>query len=409
MTDEYDVLIVGGGMVGAALGCCLGGGDFRVAIVESVYPPAYRPNQEMDLRVSALSVSSQTVMETVGAWQGVVSRRYCPFKRMRVWETTGDAEFRADDISRPQLGHIVENRVIQLAFLEQIEQFENIDLFCPVATRKIIYGGNGSSVELEDGRVLSSRLLVAADGGHSRVRQVSGIGVTAWDYRQHALVISVETEDGQQDMTWQRFVPSGPQAFLPLPGHHASLVWYNSPDEIRRLSGVTDDVLLAELQREFPDCLGGLRRIVGRGSFPLKRQHAQDYVKPGVALIGDAAHTINPLAGQGVNIGFMDAAALAEVIISAAMQNYDFADVSVLLEYEKSRRRDNLLMMTTMDLFYRVFSNPHLPVKVFRNLGLGLAERLGPAKKRVMRYAMGLEGNLPKLARGVALLDSSGI
>jgi 2-octaprenyl-3-methyl-6-methoxy-1,4-benzoquinol hydroxylase len=409
MTDEYDVLIVGGGMVGAALGCCLGGGDFRVAIVESVYPPAYRPNQEMDLRVSALSVSSQTVMETVGAWQGVVSRRYCPFKRMRVWETTGDAEFRADDIARPQLGHIVENRVIQLAFLEQIEQFENIDLFCPVATRKIIYEGNGSSVELEDGRVLSGRLLVAADGGHSRVRQVSGIGVTAWDYRQHALVISVETEDGQQDMTWQRFVPSGPQAFLPLPGHHASLVWYNSPDEIRRLGGVSDDVLLAELRREFPDCLGGLRRIVGRGSFPLKRQHAQDYVKPGVALIGDAAHTINPLAGQGVNIGFMDAAALAEVIISAAMQNYDFADVSVLLEYEKSRRRDNLLMMTTMDLFYRVFSNPHLPVKVFRNLGLGLAERLAPAKKRVMRYAMGLEGNLPKLARGVALLDSSGI
>jgi 2-octaprenyl-3-methyl-6-methoxy-1,4-benzoquinol hydroxylase len=409
MTDEYDVLIVGGGMVGAALGCCLGGGDFRVAIVESVYPSAYRPNQEMDLRVSALSVSSQTVMETVGAWQGVVSRRYCPFKRMRVWETTGDAEFRADDIARPQLGHIVENRVIQLAFLEQIEQFENIDLFCPVATRKIIYEGNGSSVELEDGRVLSGRLLVAADGGHSRVRQVSGIGVTAWDYRQHALVISVETEDGQQDMTWQRFVPSGPQAFLPLPGHHASLVWYNSPDEIRRLGGVSDDVLLAELRREFPDCLGGLRRIVGRGSFPLKRQHAQDYVKPGVALIGDAAHTINPLAGQGVNIGFMDAAALAEVIISAAMQNYDFADVSVLLEYEKSRRRDNLLMMTTMDLFYRVFSNPHLPVKVFRNLGLGLAERLAPAKKRVMRYAMGLEGNLPKLARGVALLDSSGI
>ena len=409
MTDEYDVLIVGGGMVGSALGCCLGGGDLRVAIVEGVCPSAYRPNQEMDLRVSALSVSSQTVMETVGAWQGVMSRRYCPFKRMRVWETTGDAEFRADDIGRPQLGHIVENRVIQLAFLEQIEQFENIDLFCPAATRKIIYGENGSSVELEDGRVLSGRLLVAADGGQSRVRQVSGIGVTAWDYRQHALVISVETEDGQQDMTWQRFVPSGPQAFLPLPGHHASLVWYNSPDEIRRLGGVSDDVLLSELRREFPDCLGGLRRIVGRASFPLKRQHAQDYVKPGLALIGDAAHTINPLAGQGVNIGFMDAAALAEVIISATVQGYDFGNVSVLLEYEKSRRRDNLLMMTTMDLFYRVFSNPHLPVKVFRNLGLGLAERLGPAKKRVMRYAMGLEGNLPKLARGEALLNSSGI
>ncbi|MGH8547190.1 MAG: UbiH/UbiF/VisC/COQ6 family ubiquinone biosynthesis hydroxylase [Methylococcales bacterium] len=405
MKQAVDVLIVGGGMVGAALACCLGNTGLEVAIVEETRPPAYDPGGDFDLRVSALNIASRVIMETVGAWQGVASRRLCPFRRMRVWEKSGAIEFCSDDIQRPELGYIAENRVIQLAFLERIEGLSNVRLICPVATRKIRYDANDSGVELEDGRQISARLLVAADGGQSRVRQVSGIGISAWDYRQHALVISVETAYTQQDITWQRFVPSGPQAFLPLPGPHASLVWYHSPDEIRRLSALPDLDLLAELESAFPDCLGGIRRISGRASFPLKRQHAQEYVKPGLALIGDAAHMINPLAGQGVNIGFMDAAALAEVVVAAASKGRDIGSLAVLREYEKKRRRENLLMMTTMDLFYRVFSNEIGPLKIFRNLGLGLADRLSPAKKLVMRYAMGLEGNLPKLARGRTLLD----
>lgn len=405
MKQEVDVLIVGGGMVGAALGCCLGGSDLSVAIVEATRPPAYEPEQAFDLRVSALSIASQLTMETVGAWQGVASRRLCPFRRMRVWESAGETEFCAADINQALLGHIVENRVIQLAFLERIENLSNVRLFCPVSTRKIRYDAHGSSVELDDGSEISARLLIAADGGHSRVRQVSGIGVTAWDYRQHALVISVQTAYAQQDITWQRFVPHGPQAFLPLPGPHASLVWYHDADEIRRLGSLPDADLLAELQSAFPDCLGKVLRIDGRAGFPLQRMHAQDYVKPGLALIGDAAHMINPLAGQGANIGFMDAATLAEVIVTAANKGRDIATLAVLREYEKKRRRENLLMMTTTDLFYRVFSNDHLPLKIFRNAGLGLAQRLSPAKKWVMRYAMGLEGNLPKLARGQSLVD----
>ncbi|MGH8558414.1 MAG: UbiH/UbiF/VisC/COQ6 family ubiquinone biosynthesis hydroxylase [Methylococcales bacterium] len=405
MKQEVDVLIVGGGMVGAALGCCLGGTDLSVAVVEGARPPEYDPAQAFDLRVSALSIASRVIMETVGAWPGIASRRLCPFRRMRVWENNGETEFCADEIQTAQLGYIVENRLIQLAFLERVESLSNVQLFCPVATRKIRYDTNGSSVELEDGSQISARLLVAADGGQSRVRQLSGIGVTAWDYRQHALVISVETAYAQQDITWQRFVPQGPQAFLPLPGPHASLVWYHSPDEIRRLNSLDDEDLLAELERAFPDCLGEIRRVAGRASFPLRRQHAQDYVKHGLALIGDAAHIINPLAGQGVNIGFMGAAALAEVIVAAARKGRDIASLAILREYEKKRRRENLLMMTTTELFYRIFSNDHLPVKIFRNLGLGLANRLSPAKKLVMRYAIGLEGNLPKLARGRALLD----
>ncbi len=405
MRHEVDVLVVGGGMVGAALGCCLGNSGLQVAIIEETLPPSYEPAQEFDLRVSALSVASRTIMESVGAWTGLASRRFCPFRRMRVWERSGATEFCADDIQRPHLGYIVENRLIQLAFLERIESLDNILLFGPVAVRGIRYDADGSCVELEDGRQISTRLLVGADGGQSRVRQVAGIGVTAWDYRQHALVISVETAYPQQDITWQRFVTSGPQAFLPLPGPHASLVWYHAPDEIRRLRALADAELLAELTRAFPDRLGEIRRIAARASFPLKRQHAQDYVKPGLALIGDAAHMINPLAGQGVNIGFMDSAALAEVLVAAAKDGRDIGSLAVLRQYEKQRRRENLLMMTVMDLFYRVFSNEQLPLKVFRNLGLGLADRLGPAKKLVMRYAMGLEGNLPKLARGRTLID----
>jgi len=276
---------------------------------------------------------------------------------------------------------------------------------CPASINKINYvAEKPSELTLDDGRILSAKLLVAADGGQSRVRQVVGLGVTSWDYNQHALVIYIETAYGQQDITWQRFVPSGPQAFLPLTGHYASIVWYNSPDEVRRLKALSNNDLMSELTATFPDCLGKVSAILGTASFPLKRQHAQSYVKPGVVLVGDAAHMINPLAGQGVNIGLLDAAALAEVLIEANRQGLELGDLAVLRRYEKMRRNENLKMMTVMDVFYRVFSNQLLPVKILRNLGLGLAERILPAKNKVMRSAMGLEGNLPKLARGKSIV-----
>jgi 2-octaprenyl-3-methyl-6-methoxy-1,4-benzoquinol hydroxylase len=274
----------------------------------------------------------------------------------------------------------------------------------PQSINKIEYSGNASKLLLSDGKILNAKVLVAADGGHSRVRQTVGLGVTSWDYNQHALVIYIETAYGQQDITWQRFVPSGPQAFLPLTGNYASLVWYNSPDEVRRLQGLSLDNLKTELLNAFPKCLGEVAQILGVVSFPLKRQHAQHYVKQGIALVGDAAHMINPLAGQGVNIGLLDAAALAEVLIKASQQGKDIADVNVLHHYEKQRRNENLKMMTVMDVFYRFFSNDILPVKLLRNLGLGFAQHITPVRNKVMKAAMGLEGKLPKLARGERLI-----
>lgn len=388
-------------MVGAAVACSLGGSSLKAAVIESSPPPPFAPGQPHDLRVSALSIASQKILETVGAWEGVVNRRFCPFRRMRVWETTGDTEFCSDDINYPELGYIVENRVTQLALLDRLQDFDNVELICPASIKKINYAvGKASEVELEDGRLLSAKVLVAADGGQSRVRQTVGLGVTSWDYQQHALVIYIETAYGQQDITWQRFLPSGPQAFLPLTGNFGSIVWYNSPDEVNRLKDLSHEALRDELVAAFPDCLGKVNSVLGVASFPLKRQHAQNYVKPGVALVGDAAHMINPLAGQGVNIGLLDAAALAEVLIDAAKNGLETGGLTVLKRYEQLRRNENLKMMTVMDLFYRVFSNEMLPVKFIRNLGLGLAERIMPAKNKVMRNAMGLEGNLPKLARG---------
>ena len=404
MNEHYDVVIVGGGMVGATLGCGLGASRLRVAVLEDAPPPAFDAEQPHDLRVSAVSIASASIIKTIGAWQGIASRRFCPFRRMRVWEDKGDVEFRSEDINESVLGYIVENRIIQLALLDRLQAFDNVDFLCPVKTQSIDYTAGQSSLTLEDGRTITARLLVAADGGFSRVRQAAGMGVHTWDYEQHALVLTVATGYGQQDITWQKFTSTGPLAFLPLDGPNASLVWYNKPEEVKRLKALPDEALLKELLATFPPVLGDITSIVSRGSFPLRRQHAQSYVKEGVALIGDAAHMIHPLAGQGVNIGLLDAAALAQVLVAAKQASKDIGAASVLQEYEKMRRQNNLLMMTTMDMFYRVFGNSQLPLKLLRNIGLGLAERIAPAKKLAMKYAMGLGGQLPKLARGEGIV-----
>ncbi|WP_415878348.1 FAD-dependent monooxygenase [Methylomonas sp. TEB] len=404
MKEQFDVVIVGGGMVGAAVACCLGGSELKVAVIEAQVPEAFSSAQPHDLRVSALSIASKNILEAVGAWEGVTSRRYCPFKRMRVWETAGDTTFNSDDIRYPELGYIVENRITQLALLDRLPSFDNIELLMPQTIAKINYDGHESELVLADGRVLQAKLLVAADGGQSRVRQAVGLGVTSWDYNQHALVIYIETAYPQQDITWQRFVSSGPQAFLPLTDNYGSIVWYQSPDEVRRLQALSYEQLRDELVAAFPNCLGEVKQVLGVASFPLKRQHAQSYVKQGVALVGDAAHMINPLAGQGVNIGLLDAAALAETLVDAHKRGKSIADLAVLQRYESMRRNENLKMMTLMDVFYRSFSNDILPIKLLRNLGLGLAQRITPARNKAMKAAMGLEGRLPKLARGERLL-----
>ncbi|GGO76887.1 2-octaprenyl-3-methyl-6-methoxy-1,4-benzoquinol hydroxylase [Marinobacterium nitratireducens] len=405
MKSRYDILIVGGGMVGATLACALGNSELSVAVLERDFPPPFDTGQPYDLRVSALSAASRNILQAVGAWDGIRSRRLCPYQRMKVWEADDEraaTEFRAEEIGCEALGHIVENRIIQLALIERLKAFDNVDLICPSQTELIEYAPGSSLVRLADGREIVARLLVAADGGQSRVREAAGIGVHQWDYDQHALVASVETAYGQQDITWQQFTPTGPLAFLPLGGNHASLVWYARPDQVKRLMALDETAFLDELHAAFPQCLGRIERLVARGFFPLRRQHALQYVTDGVALVGDAAHMIHPLAGQGVNIGLLDAAALAETLLDAQAAGERIDERQVLHRYEQARRNHNLLMMQVMDSFYRVFSNDSLPLRLLRNVGLGLAEHAGPIKRKVIRLAMGLDGNLPRLAVGAA-------
>lgn len=410
MAERFDVIVIGGGMVGGTLGCALGLAGFRVAVVDARPAPPFAPEQPFDLRVSAVSRASQHVFEALGAWSGMAAMRACPFRRMRVWDQQGAGEtlFDSSAAGEPMLGHIVENRVIQLALTARMQELEPVSHFCPVEIAALRMDVEDVGVTLADGRELRGALLVGADGANSMVRQHGGIDFDGWAYDQHALVASVATRLPQQDITWQRFTPDGPQAFLPLPGPHASLVWYQAPDEIQRLKGLADQDFQAALEAAFPGELGGIREVLARASFPLRRMHAEAYVQPRLALVGDAAHTIHPLAGQGVNLGIMDAAVLAEELACARQEGDDPGSIRWLRRYERRRRPDNLAMMTVMDGFHFGFTPKAPPLRWMRNAGMTLAGRITPVNRLLMRYAMGLAGDVPALARGEVPVQEPG-
>ena len=385
--EQYDVIVAGGGMVGAATAIGLAQQGLDVAVIEGYAPQPFMLAQAMDLRVSAISPRSVALLEQLGAWQSVMAMRLCPFKRLETWEHSEcRTRFNADEMHLQQLGYIVENRVLQLALWQQFEQYDNITLLCPATMVAATAIDDGYQIELDDGSLLNCGLLIGADGANSQVRQQVNIGITAWDYRQHCMLINITTALPQQDITWQQFTPAGPRSFLPLPGHQGSLVWYDSPARIRQLSAMPAAQLQAEIMATFPSELGEFT-VLNHGSFPLTRRHAQTYYKPNVVLLGDAAHTINPLAGQGVNLGFKDVACLIDKISQAGGE---WQQPHVLGNYERCRRPDNLIMQTGMDFFYSTFSNNIGPLKLLRNVGLRAADHTGVIKKHVLKYAMGI-------------------
>ena len=385
--EQYDVIVAGGGMVGAAAAIGLAQQGLDVAVIDGYAPQPFMSAQAMDLRVSAISPRSVVLLEQLGAWQTVTAMRLCPFKRLETWEHPEcRTRFNADEMQLPQLGYIVENRVIQLALWQQFEYYDNITLLCPTTMVAATAVDDGYQIELDDGSLLNCGLLIGADGANSQVRQQANIGITAWDYRQHCMLINIATTLPQQDITWQQFTPAGPRSFLPLPGHQGSLVWYDSPARIRQLSAMPAAQLHAEIVATFPPELGEFT-VLNHGSFPLTRRHAQTYYKPNVVLLGDAAHTINPLAGQGVNLGFKDVACLLEKISQAGN---DWQQPQVLAHYERCRRPDNLIMQTGMDFFYATFSNNIGPLKLLRNASLRVADHTGAIKKQLLKYAMGI-------------------
>lgn len=402
---QADLIIVGAGMVGSALALALEHSGLEILVVDggplSVKP--FDAHGAFEPRVSALSAASQRILERLGVWEGIAARRTSPYRDMQVWDGsgTGSVHFSAASVHAEVLGHIVENRVVQDALLERLHDGQ-IGLLGNARLEQLRRSGDGWLLTLADGRQLRAPLLVAADGANSAVRRLAGFATREWDYLHHAIVTSVRCERPHQLTAWQRFTDDGPLAFLPLnrqgDEHWCSIVWSTVPTEAERLMALNDEAFRHELGKAFEWRLGPVTATDPRVCIPLRQRHAKRYVESGLALIGDAAHSIHPLAGQGVNLGFLDAAVLAEVLVHALQRGEQPNDVRVLSRYERRRMPHNLAMMAAMEGFERLFQADPLPIRLLRNSGLNWIDELPDAKAIFVRRALGLVGDLPELA-----------
>lgn len=393
MKTEFDMIVIGGGMIGAAMAVGLAKQGFKLALIEKNKLPTFIPGSAYDLRISAISQGSIQLLEKLGVWESISSIRTCPYTTLETWEIEGfNTTFSAAELGLSKLGDMVENNVIQIALWQALSKFQNCKQ--AVGFEKIFAKREDENwiIQIDD-QIFSAPILIAADGANSQVRQWAGIGLTSWQYRQHCLLATISTEESASPTTWQQFYPTGPRAFLPLSGKNGCIVWYDAPQRIEELKHLSAEKLTQAIKQHFPPRLEkelGNIQVQSSGAFPLVRQHAQEYVQNGVVLIGDAAHTINPLAGQGVNLGFKDVKVLLEVFEQAVKKGENLADEQVLKRYEQKRKPDNLLMQTGMDIFYKAFKTELLPLKIARNLGFILAEKITPVKKQALKYAIGL-------------------
>lgn len=403
---QADLIIVGAGMVGSALALALKDSGLDILLIDGS-PLSVKPfdaEAAFEPRVSALSAASQRILDRLGAWPGVVARRASPYGEMQVWDGTGTGaiHFSAASVHADVLGHIVENRVVQDALLEPLHD-SGIGLMPNARLEHLRHSGDDWLLTLVDGRQLRAPLVIAADGANSAVRRLAGCATREWDYLHHAIVTSVRCEQPHRRTAWQRFTDDGPLAFLPLDRqgdeHWCSIVWSVTPEEAERLMALDDEAFCIALGEAFEHRLGRVEHSDPRLCIPLRQRHAKRYVEPGLALIGDAAHTIHPLAGQGVNLGFLDAAVLAEVLLHAHARGERLADEKVLSRFERRRMPYNLGMMAAMEGFERLFQADPLPLRWLRNAGLRWVNQQPEAKALFVRQALGLSGDLPDLAR----------
>ena len=404
-----EVVIVGAGMVGAALACLLGEAGVEVALVdarEALLDPEAVGRGQPAMRVSALTPVSQRLLERLGAWEWMAARRVSPYRHMQVWDAEGSGEvsFSADQAGVPILGHIVENDVTLAALERRLRALPSVQLVLGGRVAGLEAAeGEARRVGLADGRCLVAPLVVAADGARSPLRELAGIETRERDTGHRAVVTTVRVARAHGEVARQAFLPTGPLAFLPLclegESHYCSIVWSTSPEEAERLQGLSPEALGQALAAAIDHRLGEVTVVERTVAFPLVQRHAERYVLPGLALVGDAAHSIHPLAGQGVNLGLMDAAVLAEELLAARRRGVGLGNERWLGRYARRRRADNAGMLALMDGFRLLFGARHPALALARNLGMSGVDRLTPVKRLLLQQATGHRGRLPLSCR----------
>lgn len=395
---SLDAVVAGGGVVGAATALMLAREGLSVALVEPRHPPAWTP-QARDLRVYAFAPDNARLMEDLGVWAAVRDARVQPYRRMRVWDAAGGnaLEFDADSLGQPQLGWIVENALLVDRLWAALPT-AGVRMHCPARIEAMQQDEAGVQLQLDDGLQLRARFAVAADGAKSALRGLAGIGCTRHDYAQRGLVGFIATAQPHQDTCWQRFLATGPLAVLPfngdgdeaLQGHISSIVWTLPEAEAVRLLDVDEAAFNAELSAAFGGELGAMRLLSARAAFPLQRQLAETYARGHVILMGDAAHAVHPLAGQGVNLGLRDVSALRDMIRVAAARNSDPLSTTRLARWARTRRSESVVAAHAFDAINRAYSNDALWPTLLRGHALGIAGKLPPLSRALWRHAAGI-------------------
>jgi 2-polyprenylphenol 6-hydroxylase len=405
---DFDITIVGGGMVGASLACLLGNSDLRILLLDRMAfddskIPYNQDGSTFDPRVSAITNASRALFIKLGIWQEIEAARCCPYHHMRVWdaEGTGSIEFAAEDINQLELGTIVENSLILAALFKHLRQQKNLCIETPQSIESFqrldTECGSAIRIYCESGQEYSTSLLVAADGANSKVRELAGFETSEWDYDHQAIVCTIKTELAHNHTALQRFINTGPLAFLPLQddgndeSHYSSVVWSAVPERAQALMALSEAEFNAELARCMEHSLGEVSWSDKRHSFPLRQRHAKEYFQDNLVLVGDAAHTIHPLAGQGVNLGFLDVSALAEELQRATLAGRSPGDPVILQRYQRRRIGNNLGMKWVMEGFKHLFAEEALPVRWLRNLGMSGVNKLPLVKNMLARRAMGVD------------------
>lgn len=405
MELRTDVLIIGGGLVGGSMACALAhhgvpcivvDRDEQTVLVEEGY----------DGRCSAVALACQKVLDTIGVWRHMADD-VGTIEQIRVAD--GDSllflhyHYQLLEEGQP-LGFMAENRVMRRAIFRRLEDLPAATWLAPHSVESLDRGPDGITAELEDGRIIRAKLVIAADGRRSPTREAAGIPIHGWDYHQNGIVFTVWHERHHQNIAHEHFLPAGPFAILPLKGgHHSSLVWTERRALVDELLSLDDATFQAELMKRFGDFLGEVKVVSRKFSYPLTLQFARRYTDRRLALIGDAAHGMHPVAGQGMNFGLRDVAVLAEKIVEAHRLGLDVGTTTVLDDYQRLRRFDNLLMLGLTDAIVRLFSNDIAPLRLARDIGMAVVNKIDPAKRFFMRHAMGQVGILPKLMKGEAL------